>query len=105
MWPPASKSLLEKKILTKLKTLSRMPKIELKTSLPDKKGYFGPFGGRFVPETLYQPLAEMEREFERVIKDPKFLKEFKFYLTSYAGRPTPLFEATRLSEKIKGPRI
>ncbi len=78
---------------------------KIQTQLPDKKGYFGPFGGRYVPETLFQPLAEIEREFEKVIKDPRFLKDLRTYLQTYAGRPTPLFEAKMLSAKIKGPRI
>lgn len=75
------------------------------TQLPDKNGYFGPFGGRYVPETLYQPLAEMEIAFEKIIKEPKFKKDLDAYLHSYAGRPTPLFEAKHLSAQLKGPRI
>ncbi len=74
-------------------------------ALPDKKGYFGPFGGRYVPETLFQPLAEIEREFNKVIKDNRFLKDLRLYLRTYAGRPTPLFEAKRLAAALKGPRI
>src|SRR5689334_2348501 len=75
------------------------------SQLPDKNGYFGPFGGRFVPETLLHPLMEIDREFDRVIRSDKFLKELNQYLTTYAGRPTPLFEAKRLSAFIKGPRL
>src|SRR4051812_35900082 len=76
-----------------------------KIQLPDKRGYFGPFGGRFVPETLLQPLIDIDREFDRVIRSKPFLKDLNLYLETYAGRATPLFEAKRLSARIKGPRI
>lgn len=73
--------------------------------LPDEKGYYGPFGGRFVPETLVGPLNEMEREFHLVLSSSHFKKELKLLLQTYAGRPTALFEAKRLSKFLKGPRI
>ncbi len=74
-------------------------------NFPDKNGYFGPFGGMFVPETLWAPLKEIEKGFRKVMKSPAFRKELRFYLESYAGRPSPLFEAQRLSKAINGPRI
>ncbi len=80
-------------------------KIYKKNQLPDKNGYFGPFGGRFVPETLVGPLNEIERGFKAAIKSASFRKEVNDYLTSYAGRPTELFEARRFSSAIRGPRI
>ncbi len=76
-----------------------------KTKLPDKRGYFGPFGGKFVPETLWAPLDQIEKGFREVMRSKKFHEELRHYLTEYAGRPTPLFEAERLSKAIKGPRI
>jgi tryptophan synthase beta chain len=60
-------------------------------------GKFGIFGGRFVPETLMNPLIELEREFLIARKDPSFKKEFEFYLRNYCGRPTPLYFAKNLS--------
>lgn len=73
--------------------------------LPDKRGYFGPFGGRFVPETLMAPLSEIDKGFHYLIKQKKFKAELKDLLMHYAGRPTPLFEAKRLSKKLGGGRV
>ncbi|OVE76934.1 tryptophan synthase subunit beta [bacterium F11] len=73
--------------------------------LPDKRGYFGPFGGRYVPETLWTPLEELEKGFETAIRQKKFKQELSDLLAQYAGRPTVLFEAKRLSKMMKGPRI
>jgi tryptophan synthase beta chain len=72
---------------------------------PDKRGYYGPFGGRFVPETLLAPLEEVGKGFEYLIRSKSFLTDFKAYMADYVGRPTPLFEARRLSQKLGGPRI
>lgn len=65
-----------------------------------KKGYFGSFGGRFVPETLVAPLNELENEFSRAWKDKTFRDTLNFYLENYAGRPTPLYFASRLSKEF-----
>lgn len=73
--------------------------------LPDKKGYFGIFGGRYVPELLISPLFELERAYLKVKKDPVFKKELDSYLMNYAGRPTPLYFARRLSEELRGAKI
>jgi tryptophan synthase beta chain len=72
---------------------------------PDKRGYFGSFGGKFVPETLMAPLEELEKAYQSAKRDPHFQKELNFYLKDYAGRPTPLYLARRLTEELKGPRI
>ena len=68
---------------------------------PDARGYFGAFGGRFVPETLVEPIAELEREYFRVRADPAFRQELDALLRHYVGRPTPLYEASRLA-RAKG---
>ena len=72
---------------------------------PDPRGYYGPFGGRFVPETLMAPVDELTREYFRVREDPVFLEEFHELLQHYVGRPTPLYEARRLSAEAGGARI
>jgi tryptophan synthase beta chain len=68
-------------------------------------GRFGPYGGRYVPETLMAALEELEREYEKAGRDKKFRAEFEHLLKSYAGRPTPLFYARRLTEKLGGAKI
>ncbi len=72
---------------------------------PDARGYFGHFGGRFVPETLVAPIQALEVEYLRARKDPAFAVDLTRLLTQYAGRPTPLWEARRLAEACGGPRI
>ena len=72
---------------------------------PDSRGYYGPFGGRFVPETLMAPVDELAREYYRIREDPAFLEEFHGLLHHYVGRPTPLYEARRLTAKAGGARI
>ncbi len=66
---------------------------------------FGEFGGQFVPEVLMPPLKELEREYERLKKDEKFLKELDYYLRVYAGRPTPLYFAENLTKYAGGAKI
>lgn len=73
--------------------------------LPNKRGYFDGFGGRFVPETLMAALAELEREYGKAKRDGRFRSELEFYLREYAGRPTALYFAKRLTEKQGGARI
>jgi tryptophan synthase beta chain len=68
-------------------------------------GRFGPYGGRYVPETLMVPLYELERAYEQVKTDPSFQSEFHDLLKNFAGRPTPLQFASRLTAKLGGPRI
>ncbi len=66
--------------------------------MPSRRGYFGEFGGQFVPETLMTPLEELDREYRRAKRDSVFRQELDYYLGRYVGRPTPLYFAKRLSE-------
>jgi len=76
-----------------------------KHKMPDRRGYFAEFGGKFVPETLMHALEELETELKKALRDEKFLKEFDHYLTEYVGRPTPLYFAERLTKKFGGAKI
>jgi tryptophan synthase beta chain len=73
--------------------------------LPDARGHFGRFGGRFVPEVLMAPLVELEKAFEAARRDRKFQVRLAALLRDYAGRPTPLYHAARLTEHCGGARI
>jgi tryptophan synthase beta chain len=75
------------------------------SSQPTNSGHFGPYGGKFVPEVLMSPLEELENTFLEARKDPKFQSELDDLLHNYAGRPTPLYYAKRLSEQLGGARI
>src|SRR5574337_2177909 len=75
------------------------------SSLPDAQGHFGPYGGRYVPETLMHPLKELEEEYFRSAKDPEFQREFDYYLREFCGRPTPLYFAERLTRELGGAKI
>src|SRR5260370_38242256 len=68
-------------------------------------GRFGPYGGRYVPETLMVPLLELERAYEAAKSDPTFQSRLQDLLKNFAGRPTPLQFASRLSEKLGVPLI
>ena len=72
---------------------------------PDATGHFGPYGGMFVPETLVAPLHELTCEYEKAQADPEFKRELKFLLEEYAGRPTPLYRAERMTERLGGAKI
>ena len=72
---------------------------------PDSRGYWGPYGGRFVPETLMAPLEELLKAYEAARLDHDFQREFESLLGSYSGRPTPLFLAARLTAFAGGARI
>ena len=74
-------------------------------TMPDVHGRFGPYGGRYVPETLVAPLEELERSYAEARNDPKFQSELDSLLHNFAGRPTPLQFASRLSEHLGRPRI
>ena len=76
-----------------------------KAKLPDHSGHFGPFGGRYVPETLMTPLIELEEAYGKAKKDPAFRSRLDHLLKSYAGRPTPLTYAARLTEYLGGAKI
>src|SRR5689334_4796256 len=73
--------------------------------LPDAQGHFGPYGGRYVPETLMHPLKELEEEYFRTQQDPDFQSEFQYYLREFCGRPTPLYFAERLTRELGGAKI
>ncbi|MCX6898386.1 MAG: tryptophan synthase subunit beta [Verrucomicrobia bacterium] len=74
-------------------------------SQPDKQGHFGPYGGMFVPETLMSALQELTAEYDRARKDSKFKRELDYYLREYAGRPTRLYFAERLTRELGGAKI
>lgn len=74
-------------------------------TVPDARGHFGIYGGRFVPETLMHPLKELEEEYFRAQQDPQFQKELNYYLREFCGRPTPLYFAERLTRELGGAKI
>ena len=73
--------------------------------LPDSSGHFGPYGGVFVPETLIFALQQLESEYRRAQSDPQFRQDFEYYLGQFVGRPTRLYFARRLTEKLGGAKI
>jgi tryptophan synthase beta chain len=81
------------------KTLSSLLRV------PDRRGHFGPYGGRYVAETLMPALSELERAYSRARRDAAFRKEFHAYLAEYAGRETPLYYAQRLTDKLGGAKV
>jgi tryptophan synthase beta chain len=79
-----------------------MPSLNI---VPDARGHFGPYGGMFVPETLMSPLEDLAREYERAKTDPAFQNELSTLLRDFAGRPTPLYFAERLTKDLGGARV
>ncbi len=79
--------------------------MNLKTKLPDERGHFGIWGGKFVPETLMPALKELNQAYEEARKDHGFWDEFNDLCREYVGRPTPLYYAKRLSQKMGGAKI
>ena len=77
----------------------------MKKTLPDKRGHFGVFGGRYAAETLMPVLLELEKAYNEAKKDKTFRKELAYYLHEYSGRETPLYFAKSLTEKLGGARI
>ena len=77
----------------------------MKPTQPDTHGHFGAYGGMFVPETLMEPLNELTRVYKKLRKDPGFKKELQYYLREYVGRPTPLYYAERMTEKLGTAKI
>ena len=73
--------------------------------LPDENGYYGQFGGSFIPPQLVEPLKEIEREYAKAKNDPSFQKEYADLLTNYVGRPSPLYFAKNLTKKLGGAKI
>src|SRR5436305_3322068 len=74
-------------------------------TLPDASGHFGPYGGMFVPETLMSALNDLTAEYERAKVDPRFHRELEELLRDFAGRPTPLYFAERLTNNLDGAKI
>jgi len=74
-------------------------------NIPDKRGRFGAFGGRYVPETLIPALEELSRVYAKARRDVRFRTELDYYLRQYVGRPTPLYFAERLTKKLGGAKI
>ncbi len=72
---------------------------------PDRKGHFGQYGGRYVPETLMPALLELEQAYAHYRHDREFRQEFEYYLRQYVGRPNPLYFAEKLTQKLGGARI
>jgi tryptophan synthase beta chain len=77
----------------------------MKATQPNAGGHFGSYGGMFVPETLMEPLKELTRVYKEARKDPEFRKRLQYYLRDYVGRPTPLYFAERMSEKLGSAKI
>ena len=80
-------------------------KLNSRFSLPDEHGRFGPYGGSFVPETLSYPLKELTSAYEEAKNDPTFKEELNDLLNDFAGRPTKLYHAKKISQKIGGAQI
>src|SRR5438552_9044737 len=74
-------------------------------SVPDLRGRFGPYGGRYVPETLMHALEQLTEAYAAALQDPEFQKQFDYYLRQYVGRPSPLYFAERLTQEAGGARI
>jgi tryptophan synthase beta chain len=74
-------------------------------NLPDERGYFDSFGGKFVPETLMYALEQLEKEYKKAKNDPEFQRKLDYYLREYVGRPTPLTYAERLTKYVGGAKI
>jgi len=74
-------------------------------NLPNEKGHFGEFGGRYVSETLIPALTELQNAYEEAKKDPNFQKEIDYYLKNYVGRPTPLYFAECMTKELGGAKI
>ncbi len=84
----------------------RIRTLQLKTQpLPDEKGHFGQYGGKFAPETLMPALEELEKEYYKAKKDPNFQRELDYFLKEYVGRPTLLYYAERLTKFLGGAKI
>ncbi len=87
------------------KTASQAAGDHISGEMPDKQGMFGEYGGRYVSETLIEPLAELEQAYFQYKDDPEFVAEFDADLANYVGRPSPLYHAQRLSQKYAGAQI
>ncbi|HEX2621417.1 MAG TPA: pyridoxal-phosphate dependent enzyme, partial [Phototrophicaceae bacterium] len=75
------------------------------TNVPDEHGYYGEYGGRFVPETLMPAIDELTAAYHEAMADSNFQRELAYLQTTYTGRPTPVSYAKRLSERLGGAQI
>src|SRR5262249_32433060 len=75
------------------------------SAVPDTHGRFGPYGGRFVPETLMYALRQLTEQYQKAREDPEFQRQFDYCLRQYVGRPTPLYFAERLTREAGGARL
>jgi tryptophan synthase beta chain len=82
-----------------------IPAVAAAAQLPDERGHFGIYGGRFVSETLMRPLEELEAAYRRYLVDPEFLAELDEDMQHYVGRPSPLYHARRWTQRCKGAQI
>jgi len=82
-----------------------MPQSAIAVSAPDAAGHFGPYGGVFVPETLVGALKQLEAEYAHAKSDPEFKQQLSYYLNEFAGRPSRLYLARRLTEKFGGAKV
>jgi tryptophan synthase beta chain len=98
---PPNKSFAPRALMRENKGMSAVAEL----NLPDAQGHFGPYGGRYVPETLMHPLQELEAEYFRAQTDPGFQGELAYYLREFCGRPTPLYFAERLTRELGGAKI
>ena len=88
-----------------MSTVSSQASGAASSNVPSESGRFGPFGGRYVPETLTKALDELTAEYDKARQDPLFRAELDELLKNYVGRPSPLYHAKRLSEKCGGAQI
>jgi tryptophan synthase beta chain len=73
--------------------------------VPDRRGHFGIYGGKYIPETLIPAVEELEKWYRKLKVDKRFQKEVRYYLEKYVGRPTPLYFARRLTESLGGAKV
>jgi len=88
-----------------LNEMSHQDSINDFMNMPDERGHFGPYGGRFISETLMAAIEELTEAYEKAMKDPEFLAEFDHDLKHYVGRPSPLYFAKAWTEKLGGAQI
>ena len=96
-----------KKTIQKIKKfIEAIKNGDLKTNIARRDlGHFGVFGGRYVSETLMPAILQLEEAYKEIQNDPKFHEELNYYLSEYVGRPTPLYFAQRMTEKLGGAKI
>src|SRR5512139_1383301 len=77
-----------------------LPSAAMAYAAPDARGFYGPYGGTFVPETVMPALAELAEAYEAALEDPSFAEEYHSLLRDYVGRPSPLYRADRLASAV-----